>query len=273
MKLSRQDFINSPPEIKDDLLGLFNQSDPLQIFDIGACEGEDAVRYSKLFHNSTVFLFEPRPDNLKKVEENISKYNCTNIRVSDLALSNENGNATFYLSSGQPDLENKPEDWDFGNKSSSLLPPSEEMKKHTEWLEFKETLEVTTKRLDEFCNANKVEQIDFIHMDVQGAELMVLEGAGSFINKIAAIWLEVEAVELYKGQPLKNDIELFMEKNGFIRIKSTVNNIAGDQLYANPALIDRKKIDALIAANAKAARIKKIKHYYYSLRNMLSGKK
>lgn len=67
-------------------------------------------------------------DNLTIGKESIKKYKRQNIVLENIALSNENGTAEFFLSEGEPgDLKNS-EEWDFGNKSSSLLPPSEEMK-------------------------------------------------------------------------------------------------------------------------------------------------
>ena len=272
MTLNRTAFIHQAPEIKEELLLLFSPTQAIKIFDIGACEGEDAVRYSFLFPNATVYLFEPRPDNLKMVAKNIEAFNRTNIVVSDLALSSENGKATFYLSSGQPQEEGAAGDWDFGNKSSSLLPPGEEMKRQTEWLKFENTLEVSTQRLEDYCKQLDISSIDFIHMDVQGAELMVLHGAGNMIENISAVWLEVEAVELYKGQPIKQDVEKFMEQHDFICVKSTVGSVAGDQLYVNKKIVSPETIKQLIQHETKSQRIKKLKRVYYRLRNKLTGK-
>lgn len=63
-------------------------------------------------------------------------------------------------------------------------------------------------------------------MDVQAAELMVLEGAGDFINSIKLIWLEFSNIDLYKDQPLAIDIYEFMKKNKFVLIK---NELVGMQ--------------------------------------------
>lgn len=79
-------------------------------------------------------------------------------------------------------------------------------------------------------------------MDVQGAELMVLKGAENFIKNINMIWLEVEAVELYKAQPLKNDVEQFMLDNNFTKIKDTVYNEAGDQFWVNKNYINNNNL-------------------------------
>jgi hypothetical protein len=70
-------------------------------------------------------------------------------------------------------------------------------------------------------------------MDVQGAELMVLEGAGDFIASVKAIWLEVSKLHFYKDQPLENDIRDFMASNNFILIKNELNGEQGDQLYVS----------------------------------------
>lgn len=68
-------------------------------------------------------------------------------------------------------------------------------------------------------------------MDVQGAELMVLNGAGNFIQSIKAIWLEVSTVHVYKDQPLSDDIDKFMHENGFALVKDCLQDIQGDRLY------------------------------------------
>jgi hypothetical protein len=91
---------------------------------------------------------------------------------------------------------------------------------------------------------------------------MVLEGAGSFLKNIKLIWMEVEAVELYKNQPLKNDVERFMQKNNFINILDTVNEVAGDQLYANLNYFDSKKIESFKRARRNKARKEKIKSFF-----------
>ena len=87
--------------------------------------------------------------------------------------------------------------------------------------------------------------VDFIHIDVQGAELKVLKGAENNIRKIKAIWLEVEKISLYKNQPLNCDVENFFERNNFLKIKDTVGNISGDQLYINKEYFNEFQIEMI----------------------------
>lgn len=227
-----QNYINESPYHHKYLEKLFDKNDPLIIFDIGACQGEDSIRYAKLFPEAHIYAFEALKSNFDKGIALIEQYNLsTKISLNFLALSDKKGTATFYVSSDiAPKANSSPER---GNKSSSLLPPTEEQKKHFSWLSYKEKQEVETERLDAFCQQKGINEIDFIHMDVQGAELMVLQGAGDFLDKIHVLWLEVESVELYENQPLKKDIEDFMQKAGFTCILDKAGKVCGDQLYVN----------------------------------------
>lgn len=230
MIFNREYYINQPLAIEKELKVLFGKKNPITIFDIGACEGEDSIRYANLFPQSDIYAFEPLPQNLKKINDATVQYKKKNIAVFPYALSDKTGDSVFYVSSGAPEGQENNKEWDFGNKSSSLLPPD----KHIEivkFIDFKKEMQVKTITLDTFCQNNQIISIDFIHMDVQGAELMVLNGAKKSIFSIKAIWLEVSKVTLYKDQPLYGDIEKFMSENNFILIKDTVDDVTGDQFY------------------------------------------
>ncbi|TRX20908.1 FkbM family methyltransferase [Flavobacterium franklandianum] len=227
---NRDNYILTDSPLKKDLLKLFKKNDKLTILDIGGCEGEESIRYSRIFPFSSIYVFEPLPDNQKLVAENIIKYKVENVALIPFAVSDEEGISQFYVSSGHPENQPKDLDWDFGNKSSSLLTP--EFNPH-KWLNFNDTINVKTITLNSFLANNKINNVDFIHMDVQGAELKVLTGANDFIKETKAIWLEVADIELYKNQPLRKDIENFMDSNGFNLVKSEIDCQVGDQFYLN----------------------------------------
>jgi FkbM family methyltransferase len=240
-----QEYLKSPLEIERELRSFFNTQKVKTVFDIGSCDGLDAIKYARLFINSSVYAFEPLAKNKLLLQNNIEKYNLSTIIPVKLALSNSKGTAEFYVSSGRPEDIECAEDWDFGNKSSSLLQPNKTIEVHP-WLKFQEKLTVHTDTLSNFVNENNISKIDFIHMDVQGAELMVLEGAKDFIHQIKMIWLEVENIELYKNQPLASDVEKFLINKGFTKIKDTVNQVAGDQLWVNYRFFPKKKLTHFI---------------------------
>jgi FkbM family methyltransferase len=203
------------------------------VFDIGACEGEDSIRYARLFPAARIYAFEPRTDNCERARSNFKKYGVSSVTLEQIALSDQDGTADFYYSEGQPDNVPSGENWNFGNKSSSLLAPGEEIKKHHSWLKFREPVKVQTNTLASYTAEKKISQIDLVHLDVQGAELMVLKGAGEKIKDIRLIWLEVESVALYRKQALKGEIAAFMKKQGFVNVIDTAGEVSGDRLYVN----------------------------------------
>ncbi len=227
---NRTNYISQNSPVQKELLRLFQKNSKLLILDIGGCEGEESIRYSKLFPFSAIFIFEPIPANQNLILENLKKFNIKNVQLIPAAVSNTSTVEYMYVSSGQPKIKENL-DWDFGNKSSSLLVPHKD--NNPKWLEFNEKIKVRTITLDKFLREKRFKIIDFIHLDVQGAEIKVLIGAENFLNSTKAIWMEVANKELYKNQPLRTDVEKFMLSKGFCLIKSKLLNEVGDQLYIN----------------------------------------
>jgi FkbM family methyltransferase len=242
---TRNAFIATPLPIERELKRLFRRLDARIVFDIGSCEGEDAIRYAALFPSAVVYAVEPVPSNLRLIEENLARHPESHVKVLPCALSDSAGQATLFVSSGQPD-DVTPSDWDYGNKSSSLRPPDRHLEVHP-WVRFDDQIVVATTTLERVCRDEGISVIDFVHLDVQGAELEVLRGAGPYLEQIGAIWMEVEAIPLYQAQPLKPDVERFMAGHGFRKMVDTVGSISGDQLYFNPRLV-RPRPDRLGAA-------------------------
>lgn len=81
-------------------------------------------------------------------------------------------------------------------------------------LDFSIGIETTT--LDAFCQEENIEEIDFLQIDVQGADLDVLRGAVNVLNKtVSAIQIEVEFSDLYINQPLFSDVDIFLRNQKF----------------------------------------------------------
>jgi FkbM family methyltransferase len=211
---------------------LLKRDDSLIVFDIGSCEGEDSIKYSRFFSNAKIYACEPLPSNVEKIKNNLIKYKIDNVEIINIALSDRTDQALFYVSSGHPDNLSNSQEWDYGNKSSSLLFPDLHTTHHP-WLKFNENIVVNTDTLKNICDSKNIKNIDYIHIDVQGAELQVLSGAEDLLKNTKIIWMEVENIQLYKDQPLKKDVEDFMKKHGFYKLRDTVSSISGDQLYIN----------------------------------------
>ena len=69
-------------------------------------------------------------------------------------------------------------------------------------------------------------------MDIQGAELLALNGFKEGLKNINYIYLEVNEVEIYKGCPLIGDIDEFLEDLGFERKETHITvQEWGDAFY------------------------------------------
>jgi FkbM family methyltransferase len=74
------------------------------------------------------------------------------------------------------------------------------------------TERVQTQRLDDVVD---LDDLDFLKMDVQGAELSVLKGAPRLAKSTLLIQSEVSFVPLYLSQPLFADVDTYLRNLGF----------------------------------------------------------
>jgi len=200
------------------------------IAEIGAADGEDTKRYLTRYPNAMVLAFEPLPANVQKLLV-LWIGDEARLRVFPVALGYVNGKKTFYASGGQPPGRSSTLPWPY---SGSLLPPKEHLTVHP-WCTFAET-QVHVVRFDEVAStiAPRPTDVDFVHIDVQGSELDALCGMGCYLDTVRGVWIEVSTVELYEGQPLREDVSAFMRGAGFTLRLDTVgveSQIAGDQLW------------------------------------------
>lgn len=66
------------------------------------------------------------------------------------------------------------------------------------------TLPMPTRRLDDI---KELPQVDFLKIDVQGSELMILENGRKKLADCVALQTAVSFVALYKNQPMFGDID------------------------------------------------------------------
>jgi FkbM family methyltransferase len=173
------------------------------------------------------------PDNVAAIRRNIPDSLDDRYKLIEAAITEFDGPCELYISSGHPDGIPKTNDWNYGNKSSSLLPPTKLMKHIHKWLNFNSKISVNGVSLPVLIANLPYEFIDFVHLDVQGAELGILRGGEKVLNKIRCLWVEVSEKEIYRNQPMAADIEKFMKNNGFVKVLDTIRDGFGDHFYLN----------------------------------------
>jgi len=123
----------------------------MNVIDIGANVGITTVTVArKIGRRGKLYSFEPTPEYFNILKENISSNGLENVKVYELAVTDQVGRAPF----SQKEL-------------SSGIVFGEGAKK----------FEVSTTSIDSFLSEEKIERIDLINMDCEGSELLVLKGA------------------------------------------------------------------------------------------------
>jgi FkbM family methyltransferase len=209
---------------------------PRVILDIGAADGADTVRYATRFPAARVFAFEPLSFNVEEIRRAVESHGLGDrVRIFQVALSDEEGEVDFWVSGGTPPEQVTkanpaalgPSGWRY---SSSMLEPLEHLE-HWPWCTFQRET-VTARRLDALAADEGIGDVDLAHLDVQGAELAVLRGMGSLLGRLGAVWLEVSNAEMYRGQPLRAEVEAFLLQQGFgLALDAVGKKVQGDQLW------------------------------------------
>ena len=171
---------------KEILEGIFDKKAKLTIFDIGAHNGESAKIYRKIFKNSEIYSFEPYPKAYKKLKE----LNIKNFKSFNFGFSNKKSIDKFLIN--------------FKSSTNSLLEFSKEANNiwGKEFLNNSDKISCNFDTIDNFCRSQSLDFIDFMKIDVQGAEYLVLDGAKEYLlnKKIKVLQLEIILGNTYVGQ-------------------------------------------------------------------------
>jgi FkbM family methyltransferase len=118
-------------------------------------------------------------------------------------------------------------------QSSSILELDEHLKEHP-WVHEINRYKKNTITVDTFLKNNNIyfNTIDFINIDIQGAELLALKGMKNILKYCNYLYLEVNIKHLYKECALVNEIDDFLKDYGFKRTETLITQHGwGDALY------------------------------------------
>lgn len=213
------------------------------ILDIGSWHLKQSIEFSQIFEQGVIHAFEPNPETYIRCAETLKSlppFVKNRIFTHELALSNHNGTSFFY-----------PLDKTKTNSSNEGIASLSKLKNYMDgsllndkWIQ--KEITVSTSTLDAWCLKNHVENIDLLWMDVQGAELKVLEGAKETLSRIKIICTEVGLVPYYEDHATKDQVDKIMFENNFVELKSAFsktswsNNLAAeaDVIYLNKNFIN-----------------------------------
>jgi len=176
---------------------LLNNIENPTILEIGCNDGQDTLEFIKTFSDITIHCFEPDNRAYSKFIQNVKYKNCF---IYNLAISNVDGELDFHVSDSNQKKPGTPlcvgNNWD---KSGSIKKPKLHTAVHP-WCTFDKVIKVKTLKLDTWIEQNKINQIDFIWADVQGAEEdMITGGINTFNEKVKYLYTEYSQTQLYEG--------------------------------------------------------------------------
>jgi FkbM family methyltransferase len=130
----------------------------MTILDVGAHHGFYTILCSKkVGGRGRVVAFEPSPGEQRKLSFHLKLNRCKNVKIEPYALAGQNGKATLFVAKGRYTAFN------------SLRPPALSVPT--------QEVEVSTIRLDDYLRILRLEKVDLIKIDTEGAELEILQGA------------------------------------------------------------------------------------------------
>lgn len=133
----------------------------MTVVDIGANIGFfSVISARRVGDNGRVFSFEPEPTNYSFLKKNIEANNFSNITPIHVALSDRSGSIPLFITKD--------------NQGAHSLVNNR--KSHT-------SISVQTETLDAWINQHGSPVIDVIKMDIEGAEIIALEGMKQVIAR------------------------------------------------------------------------------------------
>lgn len=209
----------------------------VHFFDIGCNDGLSTAAYARWFPRATGVLFEAHPDIATIARDGLKTVGLADkFAVVSCALGNANEVMPLHVSTAastgrltSKGTRPKASKTDVEMDSSSLLPPSEH-EVHYPCVKFEKTMDVPVRRADDLIS-EQGRLPDFLHMDVQCAELQVLEGFGERLAEVSAVWMEVSRAPLYPGAPGVQEVADWMQAAGFNCWLHAVGKVDGNQLW------------------------------------------
>jgi len=161
---------------------------PRTVFDIGVAYGTYGLY--RAFPDAYYHLIDPTPESLRYMNLLSRQLRC---EIHQTALGHRNGEVEIEI---RPDIQ-----------AATLLEDVGER-------EILRRDRVPMRRFDSLIDG--IEQPALCKIDVQGAELMVLEGMTGRLDSIDALIVETSTIASLKDGPEVHDVVHFMHEHGFV---------------------------------------------------------
>lgn len=189
-------------DLEQIVYGLTEHTDirPTNIIEIGSRDGHDAKSLAQIFNlpDESCYVFEANPEAAESIMKTYPKFHLYNNLVSDTA-----GEFIFNI---EPD--------NIGASSMySKINPSAGMK----------TVKVEAVTMADFIESENIQTLDCVKLDVEGATLNVLKSFGKHLDKLQAIQIESEHIQIWgEGSSLFPEVYCWLVEHGYVMLMFTL---------------------------------------------------
>lgn len=192
---------------------------PRGVLHLGANEGQEAKAYNDQGIDTVIWV-EALPDVCAKLRKEIEPY-PGQVAICACVANIDGAEVQFNVASNQ-------------GQSSSLLEFGTHAQKHPT-VRFTGKVYMRTVRVDTLLVQKDLvpeRRGWFLNADLQGAELLALQGMERTLPAFDWAYIEVNRDELYKGCALVGDVDEFMSDHGFLGVEEKWTGFGwGDKFY------------------------------------------
>lgn len=170
------------------------------VLDVGACFGDTTIPFAK--KSKKVVAIEAGPENVAYLKMNVAISGLQNVYIVEKATWNCRKTLTLHLSKSI-------------DRHSIVRNMGEKI------------IEVQADTIDNIVSELGIEKVDFIKMDIEGAEVEALEGAENILSKAKKIVLETHTVD---GKKTTHKVQRILKAQGF-KVHIEHGEYSADMVY------------------------------------------
>ncbi len=182
----------------------------MTVFDVGANVGELTLLFSRFAGDGSVHAFEASRAAFEKLEIVCRAANRRNVTLNHLAVAEKKGAIRLHVY-----------DDNYLSFNTQAVRKIKEFGSNVEPVEIEEISAVT---IDDYCAEKKIEQIDLLKIDVEGAELQVMKGARKMLQsrRVKCLTFEFGQATFDMGNN-PAEIEVYLKEMGY-KIRNIVKS-------------------------------------------------
>ena len=206
----------------------------MTVLDIGAHHGFYTLLASiRVGVRGRVFAFEPSPRERERLSKHLRFNYCRNVQVEPTALGEEEGEVDLFLVEG------------YESGCNSLRPPAVDQETRQ--------LRIPVIRLESFLLRERLDSLDFVKLDVEGAELGILRGSGPLLDRFPrpVILAEVQDIRTLPWGYRAIEIAKLLGNSGFCLFQPVENgdlvpvDLSSQELDGSLIAVPRERMGSL----------------------------